>query len=411
MHDSLKNSMKWAREQSLLLKRKPSFEILLGVGAGMIILVRLLVDGNMGAVFAVFACIACLCVYYVCQLSDSADPRAPENLYYMGLLFTLVSLIYSLVVLFAFNSGDGDVENRVYNLVGSFGIALFSTFFGILFRILLLQKTLSQDEGELEEQARRNLAETARKLRQELTQTIADMGGFRRAITQATTETVRESEKARATMIQHVEKAAAEQADVLAKMAGKIGDKLGKAGDDAATAAGNVKELLNDLVQQQEKQRQDLIAMGEKSAEQVAGGIREMLGKISGEGENIGTAFNAVLTHLRNVAHDMQETQKSIGELASGYNSLNAEIRQTTTLFSGAASEVEKVAKTISADTKALSESMTKTSEIAPQYTEQFAQQIKVLRQEAEKWQSMTQEVRTTMLQAVKSLTDAIRRK
>lgn len=404
MHDSLKNSMTWVREQSFLLKRRPSFGVLLLVGAGMIFLVRLLVDGNMGAFIAMLVCFACLCVYYVCQLFDGTDPYAPENLYYMGLLFTLVSLIYSLIVLFVFNSGGDDVEKRVYNLAGSFGIALVSTFAGILFRILLLQKTLSQGEGELEEQARRNLVETARKLRQELTQTIADMGGLRRAIVQAANDAVRESAKAHGDVIRDAKKAASEKVGIFADMTGKIGDKLASAGDDIAAAAGNVKKLLDDMAKQQKQQHQDLIARGKKSTEQVAGDIRELLGKISGE-------FDAILTHLQNVARDMQETQKSIGAMVGGYNALNAEIKQTGKIFSDAASEVKQVTETMSADTRALSKAMAETARIAPQYSKQFKRQIDALRQEAEQWQSMTQKVRTTMLEAVESLTDAIKRK
>lgn len=423
---------------------KHLFTLLLVAGVALSWAVRAYFDGGtemQSAIIATAICLVCLAYYCVhAYLSlGSIDSHAPENLYYMGLLFTLASLAYSLTTLFVFNDGGSDsiakddaIEERVYNLVGSFGIALASTFFGILFRILLLQKihaptsmprrpkedgktiiqgqpeSMAHDHAQI---AHRDLTDAAFRLRRELTQTIADMGVFRDAIIQATQETVNEADKARAAMVQQVEKAASEQASMLATLAGKIGEKLAKAGDDAAAAAGNVKELLDELVKQQEKQRQDLIAMGKASAEQLAGGIREMLGKISGEGENIGAAFNSTLAHLQNVARDLQETQTGIGALASGYNALNTEIMQTTKLFSGAASEVERVAKAISADTKVLSESMAKTADIAPQYTEQFSQQIKVLRQEAEQWQSMTQEVRTTMLEAVKSLTDAIKRK
>lgn len=366
MHDSLKNSMAWVREQSLLLKRKPSFVFLLLVGSLLSVLARLWAGGNMGATIALVICVGFL-VVYAYQSFDSADPHAPENLYYMGLLFTLVSLMYSLIVLFIFDIGEGDegdVGKRVYNLVGSFGIALVSTFTGIFLRIVLLQKTLTQDDREIEGQARRDLAETARKLRRELTQTVTAMGGFRRDIVQATANAVRELEQKRSEMVRQVKKVGDEQDDMFGKMTEKIGGKLAKAGDDAAAVAGNVKKLLDDLVKQQEKQRQDLIAMGENS-----------------------------------------------GELARAYNALNAEIRQTTKLFSDAAREVKQVAETISADTNALSESMSEMARIAPQHTQQFAHQITVLRQEATKWQSMTQEVRTTMLQAVKSLTDAIKGK
>jgi len=403
MHDSIKNLLANAREQSLRLKSKPSFLLLLLAGTVLSVLARWLAEGSTGAIIALMICVVFLGVYAY-QSSDSADSHAPENLYYMGLLFTLVSLMYSLIVLFVFNIGDGNVGERVYNLVGSFGIALASTFVGIFLRIVLLQKTLPEREDELEEQARRDLAETASRLRRELMKAIEDMGRFRRAITQATNDAVRESAKAHGDVIRDAKKAASEKAGIFADMTGEIGDKLASAGDDIAAAAGNVKKLLDDMTEQQKQQHQDLIARGKKSTEQVAGDIRELLGKISGE-------FDAVLTHLQNVARDMQKTQKSIGAMAGGCNALNAEIKQTGKIFSDAASEVKQVTETMSADTRALSKAMAETARIAPQYSEQFKRQIGALRQEAEQWQSMTQKVRTTMLEAVESLTDAIKRK
>ncbi|MDA7967649.1 MAG: hypothetical protein MPK31_01745 [Gammaproteobacteria bacterium] len=379
MNDSFKNSLAWVRRQSL---RTPSFVPMLLTGILLSVLTRWLVDGNKGAVAALAVCVAFLAVYAY-QSRDKFDLHAPENLYYMGLLFTLASLIYSLVVLFIINSGEVDVEERVYNLVGSFGIALVSTFVGIFLRIMLLQKSILQDESEIEGKVRRDIADTARKLREELRQMVADTVSFRRAMVQATKETVRETDKARDVMVQQSKKAVSDQADMLADLTEKVGGKLTKAGGDIAEASGH-----------------------------AAKGIRDALGEVNSSGESIEDAFKAVLDQLKSVARDMQEAnQKNISVLSEGYNSLNAEIKQTTRLFSSAAGEVENAAKIISAGTEALSNSMVETANTAPQHAEQISQSVEVLRQEAEKWQSMTQKVRTSMIQAVKSLTDAIQGK
>ena len=63
--------------------------------------------------------------------------RSGDDLYYLGLLFTLVSLTYALVVLFLIDEADADLADRTYELIGSFGIALLSTVAGILGRIIL----------------------------------------------------------------------------------------------------------------------------------------------------------------------------------------------------------------------------------------------------------------------------------
>lgn len=81
--------------------------------------------------------IAILGVHYHRRRSVGDISRSGDDLYYLGLLFTLISLIYALVKLFMLDDGDVDLAERTYELIGSFGIALFSTVAGILGRIIL----------------------------------------------------------------------------------------------------------------------------------------------------------------------------------------------------------------------------------------------------------------------------------
>lgn len=107
------------------------------VGATAIFALRTVLPALTGAVLAALcACglVAWLGWHYWTNNHDSN--RAGDDLYYLGLLFTLVSLIYALLNLFIFDSA-GDLEERTYDLIGNFGIALFSTVAGILGRILL----------------------------------------------------------------------------------------------------------------------------------------------------------------------------------------------------------------------------------------------------------------------------------
>ena len=69
--------------------------------------------------------------------SDNVEDRqvAGDNLYYMGFLFTLVSLILALMQLFVMDT-QADVNERANELIGNFSVALFSTVAGIFARIL-----------------------------------------------------------------------------------------------------------------------------------------------------------------------------------------------------------------------------------------------------------------------------------
>lgn len=108
------------------------------VGAALISFFRLWSGGLDGAYFAAIVAIAIIvitAVFYHRTMRSTEDRQiAGDNLYYLGLLFTLVSLILALLQLFVI-SPEGAIDERAYELIGNFGVALISTVFGILARI------------------------------------------------------------------------------------------------------------------------------------------------------------------------------------------------------------------------------------------------------------------------------------
>lgn len=106
------------------------------------------------------------------------DDQAGDNLYYMGFLFTLTSLGASLYHFNADRNADYIVQN--------FGIAIASTIAGIALRVLFNQ--MRRDPAEVERTARIELAESARRVRAELDQTVLEFEHFRRASLQSLRE-------------------------------------------------------------------------------------------------------------------------------------------------------------------------------------------------------------------------------
>ncbi len=81
-----------------------------------------------------------------------------DNLYYLGLLYTLVSLAVSL---YEFTPKQEDIES-ITPIITNFGIAIFSTILGVAFRVYFgLNQT---DPEEIEERARVELADVVREL-------------------------------------------------------------------------------------------------------------------------------------------------------------------------------------------------------------------------------------------------------
>lgn len=86
---------------------------------------------------------------------DNVEDRqvAGDNLYYLGLLFTLISLILALLQLFVLDT-QADVNDRANELIGNFSVALFSTVAGIFARILF-----QSHQGELRERSAEQVKE------------------------------------------------------------------------------------------------------------------------------------------------------------------------------------------------------------------------------------------------------------
>ena len=112
-----------------------------------------------------------------------ASWQAGDNCYYLGFLFTLVSLAFAL---YDFVEGGG---NKVL-VVQDFGIALSTTIAGLLLRVLFSQARLDPDN--VEATARTDLYTSADKLRRQLDGITVDFHRFRRSIEQSITDMNRE---------------------------------------------------------------------------------------------------------------------------------------------------------------------------------------------------------------------------
>lgn len=110
------------------------------------------------------------------------DDQSGDNIYYMGFLFTLVSLAVSL---YQFTTSRASEE-----IVQNFGIAIASTIAGIAARVIFNQ--LRQDPIEVERIARLELADAARRIRRELDSTVLEFAYFRRSTQQSIVEAFEE---------------------------------------------------------------------------------------------------------------------------------------------------------------------------------------------------------------------------
>ena len=98
------------------------------------------------AIFSAILVICCYVAYFMVTTNRSGISldRASDNVYYVGLLFTLASLAISLIKLVSVEPESGAAAARVIDLLPDFGLALFSTIFGIAGKFLYNKCEMTQ---------------------------------------------------------------------------------------------------------------------------------------------------------------------------------------------------------------------------------------------------------------------------
>lgn len=146
--------------------------------------------------------------------------QAGDNCYYLGLIFTLVSLAYAI---FTFDPGD-----TATTIVQGFGIALFTTILGLALRVFFNQSRV--DLEETEDSVRIELTEAASRLRAQLSQIVVQMNDFghqtvqslselREAISIQVTGATENVQKASAAALETINTEATETASRIRKLA------------------------------------------------------------------------------------------------------------------------------------------------------------------------------------------------
>ena len=114
------------------------FVALICGGVGLWFIKKVTSNSWLPAIFAAGVIIA-LTIYYILNDKTIGEEKG-DNVYYLGLLFTLISLMFSLLEIFkphANVAGSVIIAQNIENLLPNFGTALISTIVGIAGRIIV----------------------------------------------------------------------------------------------------------------------------------------------------------------------------------------------------------------------------------------------------------------------------------
>jgi methyl-accepting chemotaxis protein len=164
--------------------------------------------------------------------------RLGDNFYYLGFIYTLASLSAALLQLERDNS-------PIEGILGSFGIALFTTIFGVAGRVLFVQ--LRNDIDEVEDEVRRDLQSTAADLRGQLNTTLADFETFQLGVHQAAEEAAKGASKVVQDAISNISRVANAAAEGFDQALSREAERVHDLRDSITRMDGRLNSLVENI--------------------------------------------------------------------------------------------------------------------------------------------------------------------
>ena len=334
-------------------------------GAALTLVIRLALPNLGGAIAAALAAVAIvwwLGSYYTANKVKQRD-RAGDDLYYLGLLLTLISMIYALVSLFTLPDA-GDVQARVDALIGNFGIALISTVAGILGRILLQDAsgalpdstdTASQnDAGRLAAEQREALT-TMQQLRQQLREASDAFAHFTRITLSHADHTKSHTERLLEDFNQHMAAVAERGLDDTGVAWQRVGEAMRKDGEGLL---GRIEEVVSGAAERTEGTWRSLVRQIESASMAAHDRLQADADEIAQTLTQLKTA-NDSLSLLATALDDVQRHVSTLAEKASRASSaLDANVTEAIaaqkTLLEGTKASQAAALQSFEAAAKAL---------------------------------------------------------
>ena len=192
----MKKNIHLLRPKANMFSRLDLYAFVTAFFAGLVIYLLLEFAFHLNKIVISLAIVAVMVLYALVVLSV---PRlrvrldqAGDNAYYLGLLFTLVSMV---IALFEFETattsetGIMAVTTGPQHIVRNFGVALASTITGIFLRVFLHQMRI--DPSEVEGMTRIELAEASRKVQASIDLITNDLGRFHEELRQKSYDLVK----------------------------------------------------------------------------------------------------------------------------------------------------------------------------------------------------------------------------
>jgi len=385
------------------------------VGIPAIILPRLLAPESFSLGAAWFSALLAVIIvgllgWYYAKSPETKDiSRAGDDLYYLGLLFTLVSLIYALVSSFTFGDGDPGPK-KIDKLIGNFGIALLSTVAGILGRVILQSMERPGSPASPAETSLPNhdLHIAARRLRTEMRGASDAFSHYSRMTMLQAEDTKRHAERMARNLNRRLEEdarnAIAQTEDAFQKMAVQIqrttqeaiqetsgvlnrqSDEIAGALTALAEQLGSANRALAELPASIEQTKRSIDALGKTLDHQ------------SNESANV---LSALVGQLNTTSDSLADLPANIGQAQRGLDTLGESAKTAIANLDEKAGEIAKAYETITRNAQKQQEAIAQGLEKAQAASTQMGSEVSG-------WVQYAEQIRATFETVNRSLTELI---
>ncbi|MCP2669536.1 hypothetical protein NHF40_01165 [Maricaulaceae bacterium EIL42A08] len=287
--------------------------------------------------------------------------KAGDNCYYLGLTFTLTSLAAVLYRI------DFDVSVAEY-IISGFGIAIGSTIFGIIARLVLIQ--FVEELDDIEQKARTRLTESADQLRVDLEDATSRFQGFmislqdevKVSIVSMTSEQVKQQRE----LVGAVESALKDAIGTMEQSSNKLADTLGDhskviadfnaASKRSAKAADNLAEKVSSI---------------ELPYDQLEEGVGKVVSEIDKIREGLSDLpLLAAAEKMDEYARSTHEMHTKVSELTSTTGRMVEQLEKISTSFEKTADQSGAASDTLRETVKELQEGLNSFQKVASDYVD-----------------------------------------
>ena len=331
---------------------KALFVVMAAVGCACIWLLKHLAVHNFIVVIIPIIFLFVYCgLAWKTQLFYIREDQIGDNAYYMGFLFTLASLAYALLKFQTDHDAMGG--SNPSDIIGSFGVALWSTIFGIILRVFFSQ--IRQDPQDIEREARAKIAHAANVLTGDLSQASLSFNTYTRGLHQAVEEAFQQTKSASDLAVQSIE---------------SLSHKLESVEAPDAIINRKIDSIFGNLEKATEK-------LNEVASSQVTAitGLTSVSSHLIANLDDLNSRIN----NSRSVVGVVDETQKSILSISSYLITLQDEITKLVNGFGSLQSTQGDMVGHITEHANALSEQLARSRDYTQQTHEALTSMAKLV--------------------------------